>query len=206
MYYPYIRGRQYELLALKELVLAGQLSEHITPIIEPVRFNPTLVGTLGAFVDKARTLLFVDNPQVGLFSSEFAENINDRLKVKYYAVRDARREDLSRIIKRTYIYTDTIAEVLKGKEPINNVPIINTNSAYLEHFKNQFSQEKALLVFRPDGGVFRRATDRQSQQKVLLEDYFKLLFTAILTTGVKMTSKPSKNVLPKFIYNTLKKS
>lgn len=33
MYFPYFRGRQYELLALCELVEANRLGNHVIPII-----------------------------------------------------------------------------------------------------------------------------------------------------------------------------
>ncbi len=36
MYFPYVRGRQYELLALRELASQNLLSAKIVPIIEPV--------------------------------------------------------------------------------------------------------------------------------------------------------------------------
>lgn len=43
-YYPIIRGRQYDLLALK--TMAKTLSPHIIPIIEPVKDIPALVGVV----------------------------------------------------------------------------------------------------------------------------------------------------------------
>lgn len=41
MYYPYFRGRQNELLCLRELLDANRLSDHITPVLEPVKFSST---------------------------------------------------------------------------------------------------------------------------------------------------------------------
>lgn len=49
MYYPLLRGRQNELLAIKELLDASALSSKIVPVIEPVKLSPTLVNTLSAF-------------------------------------------------------------------------------------------------------------------------------------------------------------
>ena len=37
MYFPYLRGRQFELIALRELVEKDVLSGRIMPIIEPVK-------------------------------------------------------------------------------------------------------------------------------------------------------------------------
>ena len=52
MYFPYVRGRQYELLALKELVSGGLLSDKIIPIVEPVKLSPTLINTMDEFIKK----------------------------------------------------------------------------------------------------------------------------------------------------------
>ena len=37
MYYPYLRGKQYELLALRDFSTENQNNEKIVPIIEPVK-------------------------------------------------------------------------------------------------------------------------------------------------------------------------
>jgi hypothetical protein len=42
MYYPYLRGKQFDLLALKESLQRHVLSPKIVPIIEPVRDSATL--------------------------------------------------------------------------------------------------------------------------------------------------------------------
>mgnify|MGYP000861980569 CR=1 FL=1 len=49
MYFPYLRGRQNELLCLRELVDKELLSSHIIPIIEPVRYSSTLFSTIDTF-------------------------------------------------------------------------------------------------------------------------------------------------------------
>lgn len=36
MYFPYFRGRQYELLALKELASQKLISKSVIPVIEPI--------------------------------------------------------------------------------------------------------------------------------------------------------------------------
>lgn len=46
MYFPYLRGRQYELIALRELLANNKLGNNVIPIIEPVRLSPTLISTL----------------------------------------------------------------------------------------------------------------------------------------------------------------
>ena len=58
MYFPYVRGRQYEMLALRELVTQGLLSSKILPVVEPVKLSSTLLSTMAEFVkNKKRDLI-----------------------------------------------------------------------------------------------------------------------------------------------------
>ena len=70
MYFPYFRGRQYELIALRELLDNPNYSQNIIPIIEPVKASPTLFNTIEAYVKKNRKLIIIVNPQVGSFDLE----------------------------------------------------------------------------------------------------------------------------------------
>ena len=40
MYFPLLRGKQYELVALKEFAEANPGNQYLCPIIEPVRVMP----------------------------------------------------------------------------------------------------------------------------------------------------------------------
>ena len=59
MYFPYLRGRQFELIALRELVEKGVLSSRITPIIEPVKLSSTLVKTIEAYGENSKQLAII---------------------------------------------------------------------------------------------------------------------------------------------------
>ena len=65
MYIPYFRGKQFDLLALKESVTDGLLAKNIVPLVEPVRDSPFLRKTLEAFIEREREILVIDNPEVG---------------------------------------------------------------------------------------------------------------------------------------------
>lgn len=65
-YYPVIRGRQYDLIALREAV-QNQLSAHIIPIIEPVKDIAALPRTIAAFAKAQHPLFVIQNPQVGQY-------------------------------------------------------------------------------------------------------------------------------------------
>lgn len=65
MYYPYLRGKQFDLLALSELIKQGRWSSRIRPIIEPVRDSATLKKTLELFDQRQLPCYVITNPQVG---------------------------------------------------------------------------------------------------------------------------------------------
>ena len=78
MYFPYLRGRQYELIALRELLENNKLSNNVIPIIKPVRLSPTLVSTLEAFATKKQPCALIMNPAVGFFNEEYSKNEKNR--------------------------------------------------------------------------------------------------------------------------------
>ncbi|UIN57068.1 MULTISPECIES: sce7725 family protein [Pseudomonas] len=68
MYYPILRSKQFELIALRELsaVLSPEL---ITPLIEPVRANlKPLTTTIGVLNEKGIVPIVIVNPSLGDFS------------------------------------------------------------------------------------------------------------------------------------------
>lgn len=67
MYYPYLRGKQNELIALRDLLSEGLLSETITPIIEPTQASSTLRLALSAFADAKRHLAVIQNPKATVY-------------------------------------------------------------------------------------------------------------------------------------------
>lgn len=66
-YYPYLRGRMYDLLALKELCEDKQLNKNIIPIIEPVRDSKELQKTVNTFLKFHQPFSLVANPQVSVY-------------------------------------------------------------------------------------------------------------------------------------------
>lgn len=69
-YYPYLRGRQYELLALRELLAGGLLSAQVIPVIEPVKDMPQVHQVLKIFREYENSVGIVLNPNVGDLASD----------------------------------------------------------------------------------------------------------------------------------------
>lgn len=66
MYYPFLRGKQFELIALRELAgLMAQKRSKISPIVEPVKNSSTLKTTLRTFVEQNINFNVIVNPTVG---------------------------------------------------------------------------------------------------------------------------------------------
>ncbi|MFD0897632.1 sce7725 family protein [Loigolactobacillus binensis] len=67
IYYPYLRGKQFELQALLALQKADKLSLAVIPIIEPVRDSHYLADCVATFITAGRPLIIISNPQVGTY-------------------------------------------------------------------------------------------------------------------------------------------
>lgn len=70
MYFPYLRGKQYELLALRELIDLPLDSDKIIPIIEPVKSNLSSLRTALKAISKIGVKVqLILNPEVGDFKN-----------------------------------------------------------------------------------------------------------------------------------------
>lgn len=79
MYFPYLRGRQFELIALRELADNLLLSKRIIPIIEPVKLSSTLTSTINSFSKADKSISIIGNPKVG---SLFLDARKDETNIK----------------------------------------------------------------------------------------------------------------------------
>ncbi|RZM84681.1 hypothetical protein C3B51_02365 [Pseudoalteromonas rubra] len=70
MYFPYLRGKQFELIALRELSEFIS-TDYLRPIIEPVKLNLSpLIRTVKHLNEKGFSPLIIMNPTVGELSSD----------------------------------------------------------------------------------------------------------------------------------------
>ncbi|AYW45060.1 sce7725 family protein [Tetragenococcus koreensis] len=70
MYYPYFRGKQFDLLALRTLIDNHLLSEKICPIVEPVKNTTALQKLCLSAQDHQHPVYLIQNPQIGEFNTE----------------------------------------------------------------------------------------------------------------------------------------
>lgn len=162
MYFPYFRGRQYELLALKELATGRLITNSVVPVIEPVKLIPALNNSLTAFNSSNLSVGLILNPNVGDLTdeSETIDQLMDRL-------------DTNSVIIPSILLnesTEVVMQRLSKKNVLgSNTLTVLDNRDYLDIYRNLFSSNPPKFTLCPDERSIRRAV---SQNKVLFEDRF----------------------------------
>ena len=166
MYFPYLRGRQFELIALRELLEGKRISEKVIPIIEPVKPSSTLLKTLETFVKNDREIAVVFNPTVGDFAKKLKEMREEDSKVANELYDLLTQND--KVIK-SYIMDRGILSEIKSEASKNKYLIINLNRDCLDDFLDAYEDTLPRFTLIPDDRAFRRVIP---DSKVLFEDNF----------------------------------
>lgn len=161
MYFPYFRGRQYELLALKELAASGLITNSVLPVIEPVKLIPALNNSLSAFQSAMLPVGLVLNPNVGDLTDE-PETISQLLGklsvnpniIPSVLLNESAEESMEKLRDRNIDESDTL--------------IVFNNRDYLDIYRELFSSAPKYTLC-PDERFIRRAV---SQNKVIFENRF----------------------------------
>ena len=171
MYFPYVRGRQYELLALRELVDRDILSDKVIPVVEPVKLSATLIKTIREFIKNNKKVAIICNPKVGNFS--------DDMRDKSDSTKHSDKETFINLLDNpnimcAHIMKENSFEQLRRWEGIRNKKlsdwiIINNDREYLSEYNKIFSDKLPKLVFIPDESAFRRSVRRN---RILFADRF----------------------------------
>lgn len=166
MYYPILRGRQNELLAIKELLNNSALSDKIVPIIEPVKLSPTLVNTLNTFIDSNRDIVLIRNPKVGSFAVDAKNSKNEKYLSKLKEI-----SKKPEIIRGMIVDKDTPEKVEKLRQNgINDSQIVSicTNPDVIKQYEESFGNSKDIKTVVPYVPAFRRIRG----SRILLDDKF----------------------------------
>ena len=176
MYFPYLRGRQNELICIRELLELGKLSKKIVPVIEPVRFNATFFSTLSKFIEKERRVILIRNPKVGSFGKEYREmkkKIEDEKdankKAKLQHTLDTYLEVLkSDYLIKGYIVDDAVLkDVLDEKIDASKSVLINYRKGNYDYYAEYGERLEAKYTFIPNDVDFK---DEVVGNTVVLED------------------------------------
>lgn len=168
MYFPYLRGRQFELIAIRELLEKDLIHENVIPIIEPLKLSSTLTKTLSLYIEKKRKIALIHNPKVGNFCEELKKE--NRVKNAYNSYI---KEDY--IIKTHIVNEKTSIEI---KEMVelgfikNEMITIILDRDNLDFYNSGFSDALTRFNLIPDDRKFRRDI---KNNKVLIDDKFNKL-------------------------------
>lgn len=153
MYYPYLRGKRFELNAIKELVNNNSLSNTVIPIIEPVKRNTDeLMQLIDLLNSKKKKFVIIQNPEVGDYKGQtIPSNVERNCPIIGELIH--RGSDINNLKKAS---TNKKLAILKGI-PNNNVinslnslnclvatdvPKLVTNKSNLILFDDKFKKRK----------------------------------------------------------------
>ncbi|MCR0570741.1 sce7725 family protein [[Clostridium] innocuum] len=165
MYFPYLRGRQFELIAIREMIEKNLINDKVIPIIEPVKASSTFLKTIEVSKEHDKALAIIVNPKVGNFIKEISNLKNEKIKEKYYDLLDfSNRIIHTRIIDMKF--QETI-EFINAN--YNSKMAICLNNDDIAIFEKYFKGNDFLYNIIPDKAEFRR---RIRENRVMIEDHF----------------------------------
>lgn len=166
MYYPYLRGRQFELIALREYSKQNTLNNKIVPIIEPVKktFN-SLKLALTELNTNSNQFALVLNPQVGEIK-EFSQII-DELQEQL---------DVSKVWMPTFIIKNNYRDVVKIIDDMdyNDVMLICSDSTDTTNseFKSLLFLDKVKYIVSKENRTLKRLLRGKGKNIIRLDDNF----------------------------------
>lgn len=168
MYFPYLRGRQNELLALQELVFKKLISDEIIPIVEPIKITSTLNNTVASFIKEKRKLIMICNSNFCCVSNAgVIKNGNETTNDFYNYIRSADN------IIRGYIVEENIVNFSPEFNDDNYVLICPDKSSLyylIENYDQITRGKKPNLIFAPNNISVLLNIEAD---KVVLEDCFE---------------------------------
>ena len=154
MYFPILRGRQFELLALRECVNKSLLSNKIIPIVEPVKASSTYTKTVDSFIKAGKPIAVIRNPQVGSWIKDLKKESNAKiLEQASEQLKDAN------VISSFYVTSKLDAHIkhaAKNGIPIDSLLLLCNNPEYLGNYEDVIGDSIPLYNVIPDKGDFRR--------------------------------------------------
>ena len=168
MYFPYLRGRQYELIALRELLENNKLGSAVIPIIEPVRLSPTLVSTLEGFKDKRQKCSIVMNPGVGSFLEEYSDFSKSNLATRLDSLIDE-NENLYYVSLMSKDYS--LEDNFKSIEDVGKQITVCKKPDDLQGYNKYYRDQKTAYNFISEVGRLKREV--QGNKFKIIDNFVK---------------------------------
>lgn len=165
MYYPYLRGRQFELIALRQFALQRGENNNVIPIIEPVKstFNSMKLA-IPKLIEGNVIFALILNPQVGAIedNSQIVEELSDKL------------EDKSTWIP-TFIVKSNYNDITTLIDEYENVMLICSDivDSSDEDFEKLIFSPKVKYIVSKENRTLKRKLSGHGKLLIRLDDNFK---------------------------------
>lgn len=172
MYQPYLRGKQFELIGIRELTIPvlSPNKAKVSPIIEPVKDSSTLKTTLKELINNDINFTVIVNPQVGKFKDNDA--IFEAIKS---SVGNSKNYQIGIIFHNKSNHTKAIEVLQKYIDIVPSLTIIH-NAAFdnineiLAEYQQHFQIKYNIINLSATSKRYHRNFDEST--RVELDDYF----------------------------------
>ncbi len=170
MYFPYLRGKQFELIALREIseIMADKV-ESISPIIEPVKNSSTLKSTLLELRNKNINFNIIINPLVG----DLKNSSGTVLEVIQEQLNGFSNYQIAIIVNERTNVPELLDIIREQDIDFAGITLIHeavTNVSAIIDFTDDFSFINNVIYFQKTSRRYNREFDRNTW--VGLEDFF----------------------------------
>lgn len=174
MYQPYLRGKQFELIGIRELISPVLLPNKakISPIIEPVKDSSTLKNSLLELIKNDVNFTIIVNPQVGTFRS--IDKIFATIK---NSVGESKNYQVGVIFHNRFDHKENIKVLQKYSKNIPAIAIIHNAifdniSEIVNSYQKYFSVKYNIINLSATSKRYHRNFEEHSL--VELDDYFNV--------------------------------
>jgi hypothetical protein len=210
MYFPYLRGKQFELLALRELAhFLSENSAKVSPILEPVKDSSTLTNTLRDLRKNNINFTIIINPSVGdlvnkgaeiirIINSELASYENFEIGIlveatsSYATLLDTIPSVQANPLGLTFIHNEVKSDIAAIQSDFNEIfPTINnvvnsrkTSRRYYREFNQttRVSLDDYFVSLSKNADYLDQESQFSEEHRFYIEDGFKG-FSDFLTIG-----------------------
>ena len=168
MYFPILRGRQFELLALQECLRSGILSPKIIPIVEPVKVSATFRNTISEFIKADHPITIIRNPQVGSWLKDKGKEKNKSINAAIVAL--LKKKAVIPALYVTSSLQDDLMELSHNEQiDISQLILLCNKQDTICFYEKYVGKDKPRYNIVPDRSDFRR---RIRPNRVICEDHF----------------------------------
>lgn len=168
MYFPYLRGRQFELIAIRELIEKSLIGDKVIPIIEPVKMSSTLVKTLASFITNTHGIAFIYNPQVGSFDADIKKEGNDKQLGQLNGILQDTNVILAHYLCKAS--PKIIREWISKGYQLSDIMVITDDEDFLPIYTHLFEDTPPKYTLIKDETEFRREVH---YNRILIANKFK---------------------------------